>query len=75
MRNVQKALLNALLLPHNTLKNLQEESKFTDLMFMQEEMKTAPFGDIWAEFLKRENKAVNYLTEIKKYEEQVLVNR
>ena len=75
VRNVQKALLNALLLPHNTLKKLQEESKFTDLMYLQEEMKTAPFGDIWAEYLNRENRETDYLSEIKKYEEKVLVNR
>ncbi len=75
VRNVEKALLNALLLPHSTLKKLQEESKFTDLMYLQEEMKTAPFGDIWAEYLKRENRESDYLSEIKKYEEKILEKR
>ena len=31
-------------------------------------MKTAPFGDVWNEYLTRENVPTDYLTEIKKYE-------
>lgn len=75
LRNVQKALLNALLTPHDKMKALQTESKFTDLMVLQEEIKTAPFGDIWAEYLVREGIKADYLSEIKEYEEKVLVKR
>ncbi len=75
VRNVQKALLNALLLPSKELKKLQEENNFTDLMYLQEEIKTAPFGDIWAEYLVREGIEVSYLPEIKEYEQKVLVKR
>ncbi len=75
VRNVQKALLNALLLPTEELKKLQEDSKFTDLMCLQEEIKTAPFGDIWAEYLVREGVEVSYLPKIKEYEQKVLVKR
>ena len=75
VRNVQKALLNALLLPAKELKKLQEENEFTALMCLQEELKTAPFGDIWAEYLVREGIKADYLSEIKEYEEKVLVNR
>ena len=75
LRNVQKALLNALLTPHDKMKALQTDGKFTDLMVLQEEMKTAPFGDIWAEYLVREGIKADYLSEIKEYEEKVLVNR
>ncbi len=75
VRNVQKALLNALLLPAEKMKALQNSGSFTELMFVQEEMKTAPFGDIWAEFLKRENVTNNYFDIIKEYEEKVLVKR
>ena len=75
LRNVQKALLNALLTPHDKMKSLQTEGKFTDLMVLQEEIKTAPFGDIWAEYLVREGIKADYLSEIKEYEEKVLVNR
>ncbi len=75
VRNVKKVLLNALLMPHEKLKALQEISDFTSLMCLQEELKTAPFGDVWEEYLKRENVASNYLNEIKEYEEKVLVKR
>jgi L-rhamnose isomerase len=42
---------------------------------LQEELKTAPFGDVWEEYLKRENVVSNYLNGIKEYEEKVLVKR
>ena len=75
VRNVQKALLFALLQPDAELKKLQNESNFTEVMYLQEEMKTMPFGDVWDEFLKREGVPANYLTQIKDYEREVLVNR
>ena len=42
-RNFQKALLNALLTPNETLKQLQDEGRMTELMVKQEEIKTLPF--------------------------------
>ena len=71
VRNLQKALLFALLQPDEKLKELQKESNFTEIMYLQEEMKTMPFGDVWEEFLKRENVVSNYLCEIKTYEKDV----
>ncbi|MBE6747564.1 MAG: L-rhamnose isomerase, partial [Ruminococcaceae bacterium] len=75
VRSVQKALLFALLQPDEKLKQLQSESNFTEIMYLLEEMKTAPFGDIWNEYLARENVVADYLAEVKKYEEDVLVKR
>jgi len=75
MRSVQKSLLFALLQPDNVMKKMQDESNFTELMVMQEEMKTTPFGDIWEEYLKRENVPNDYIKEVKKYENEVLLNR
>ncbi len=75
MRSVQKALLNALLQPKETLVALQDECRFTELMALSEEMKTAPFGDVWAEYLRRENVQNDYIKVIKEYEEKVLVKR
>ncbi len=75
VRNVQKALLNALLLPAQQMKQLQENSDFTQLMYLQEECKTMPFGDVWAEFLLREDVDGAYYNKIKNYEEKVLVKR
>ena len=75
VRSLQKALLFALLQPNAKLKELQNESNFTEVMFIQEEMKTMPFGDVWNEFLSRENVPENYLNEIKVYEKEVLLKR
>ena len=75
VRNVQKALLFALLEPSNSLENMQNNSDFTQLMIVQEELKTAPVGDIWNEYLERENTPVEYFAEGKRYEQEVLSKR
>lgn len=75
LRSVQKSLLFALLQPNETLKKLQNEARFTELMVLQEELKTAPFGDIWEEYLKREGVQSDYITDVLKYEKEVLVKR
>ena len=75
VRNVQKALLFALLQPSEKMQALQDEANFTELMILSEEMKMLPLGDIWAEFLSRQNVENCYLSSIKEYEEKVLVNR
>ena len=75
VRNVQKALLFAMLQPDAKMKELQDASDFTSLMVLSEEAKTLPFGDIWAEYLNRQKVESDYLNIIKEYEEKVLVNR
>ena len=71
MRSIQKALLYALLEPAS-LRKLQDENRFTELMAAQEELKIMPFGDIWQEYLDRENVAADYISEVMKYEKEVL---
>ncbi len=51
-RNLQKALLEALLIPSEMLKKLQDEGRFTELMVCQEELKTMPLGEIWDEYCR-----------------------
>lgn len=75
VRNVQKSLLFALLQPDSKMKELQDKNDFTEIMYLSEEMKTMPFGDVWDEFLTRENVPKNYLSEVKKYESEVLSKR
>ncbi len=75
VRNVQKALLFALLQPSQKMKELQDNAEFTELMVLSEEMKTMPMGDVWAEFLERQGTDNCYIGSIKEYEEKVLVNR
>ena len=53
LRSWQKALLYAMLSPNAALKALQDENKLTELMMLQEEVKTLPFGDVWAESCER----------------------
>jgi L-rhamnose isomerase len=74
LRSVQKALLYALLEP-KTLKKLQDDGNFTELMVRQEELKTMPMGAVWEEYLKREGVVSDYYAVIKKYEDEVLSKR
>ncbi|MBQ6979946.1 MAG: L-rhamnose isomerase [Clostridia bacterium] len=75
-RNMQKALLFALLQPNTKLKALQESGNYTELLVLQEEAKTLPFGEVWNEYLKRQNiPADNWFDIVKEYENTVLVNR
>ena len=52
-RNLQKGLLSALLQPNTQLKQLQDGDSWTKLMVLQEELKTAPFGEVWDEYCRR----------------------
>lgn len=74
LHSVQKALLYALLEP-KSLKKLQDENNFTELMVRQEELKTMPFGAVWEEYLRRETVPQDYFAEIKRYEADVLSKR
>ena len=75
VRNVQKALLFALLQPEAELKALQNANNFTEILYLQEEMKMMPVGDVWEEFLSRSGVVANYFAEVKKYEAEVLSAR
>ena len=75
VRSLQKALLFALLQPGEYMKKLQEENNFTEIMYLSEEMKTMPFGDVWQEFLRRSKVDEDYILPIKVYENEVLKKR
>ena len=76
-RNVQKALLFAMLQPQAQLKKLQDEGDWTQLMVLQEEMKTMPFGDIWEEYCARCGKPADglWFKQVQEYEKNVLSKR
>ena len=75
VRSVKKALLAALLEPSEELKKLQDDADFTALMVRREEQKLMPFGDVWEEALRRAGTPADYLTEVRRYEKEVLVKR
>lgn len=76
-RNMQKALLYALLMPNKKLADLQESGNFTELMVMNEALKEYPFGDVWDAFCEMEEVPLkqDWLTEVKEYEKNVLSKR
>lgn len=76
-RNMQKALLYALLLPNEKLKALQDKGDFTEKLMLDEEMKTYPFGDVWEEYCKRCGVASDesWYKEVKQYENDILLKR
>ena len=77
MRNMQKALMLALLTPNGKLAKLQDEDRLTELMMWQEELKLYPFGDVWNEFCERNNVPAkeDWFQEIARYEADVLTAR
>ncbi len=74
MRNMQKALLYALLLPNKQMKEMQDQNRFTELMVLQEEIKTYPFGAVWDYFCESQGVLVReeWFKEVQKYENDVL---
>ena len=76
-RSVQKALLQALLTPNAAFKTMQDEGRFTELLVAQEESKTLPFGEIWAEYCRRAGVPEDgqWLAQVQAYERDVLSKR
>ena len=77
MRNMQKALLNALLLPNERLAQMQKERNFTEQMMLQEELKLYPLGDVWNYFCEINGVPgkEDWFEEIRNYEKEVLLKR
>ena len=76
-RSVQKAMLQALLTPNAAFKTMQDEGRFTELLVAQEESKTLPFGEIWAEYCRRAGVPEDgqWLAQVQAYERDVLSKR
>lgn len=77
MRNMQKALLCALLTPHEAMKKMQDEGDFTQLLAVTEELKFYPFADVWDEFCRRNDVPLgnDWFNEVKQYESANLAKR
>lgn len=76
-RNVQKALLAALLLPNERLKALEAQGDFTSRLALMEDAKSLPMGAVWAEWCRRCDCPGDgvWLAEVKAYEASVLSTR
>ena len=76
-RNVQKALLMALLEPSSDLRAMQDSNNWTELMVRTEESKTLPFGDVWEEYCRRCGVAADgeWFDIAKAYEKDILSER
>lgn len=53
VRNMQKALLRALLLPQDMLKTAEHQMDNTARLVLTEELKDLPFATVWSEFCAR----------------------
>ena len=76
-RNMVKALLYAMLMPNEQLKELQENGDYTKRLALLEEFKTYPFGAIWNYYCDQMDVPVKeqWLTDVMEYEEKVLTHR
>ncbi|MBQ2876727.1 MAG: L-rhamnose isomerase [Clostridia bacterium] len=77
MRNVQKALLSALLTPHALLADYQNKADFTSMFALTEELKTMPFGAVWDRYLEvcGAPLGAEWIEEMRKYEAEVQLKR
>lgn len=76
-RNTVKALLLALLEPHEKLRQAEAAGDFTMRLALLEEIKTLPSGAVWDEYCRRRNvpAGADWLDEVKSYERKVLAAR
>ncbi len=73
----QKALLTALCTPNEEFKKLQDENRLTELMMLQEDIKTYPFGAVWEEYCRQCGVISDrsWFEAVKEYEREVLLKR
>lgn len=76
-RNMEKALLKAMLTPWDMLKDAQDSYDHTRALALQEEIKTLPWSEVWNEYCKKENilDEASWYNEVMKYEAEVLKKR
>ena len=77
MRNMQKALLRALLEPTAAMKKMELDGDYTARLAYLEEMKAMPWQIVFDEFCARQNvpTGLDWLTEVRAYEKKILAER
>ncbi len=76
-RAAEKALLWALLQPHEALKEMQDRADYTQRLMLMEDTKTLPFGDVWDEYCRRAGVPLDreWYEEVMRYERKVTSKR
>lgn len=76
-RNMQKAILKALLTPWNLLKEAQDNGDHTLVLELQEEIKMLPWQEVWNEYLKKQGclDEFSWYEKVKEYENCILLKR
>lgn len=76
-RNMQKAILKALLTPWNLLKEAQDNGNHTLVLELQEEIKMLPWQEVWNEYLKKQGclDEFSWYEKVKEYENCILLKR
>jgi L-rhamnose isomerase len=76
-RNAIRALLLALLEPHDLLRQYENDGNYTARLALQEELKGAPWNAIWDYYCLQQGVPVGiaFMDEIKRYEETMLAKR
>ena len=75
VRSMHKALLSALLLPHDELRELQNKADFTKMLYLNEKFKMLPISDVWCEYLERQGLSDDWYSEIEAFERDVIQKR
>ncbi len=76
-RNMEKALLKAMLTPWEELKHAQDTMNHTKVLALQEEIKTLPWTEVWEEYCKKEGclQEKEWFEQVCLYEKEVLQRR
>lgn len=77
MRNMQKALLKAMLEPTCMIRKMESDGDFTGRLAMLEEMKSMPWQAVWDAYCEKKGVPVStaWLDEVRAYEKTVLAKR
>ncbi|MBR2929871.1 MAG: L-rhamnose isomerase [Clostridia bacterium] len=77
LRNFRKALLIAMLTPHELLAEMQDRGETTELLVTQERLKSYPWGAVWDKYCEvcSVPSEEDWLCEVMRYEREVLLKR
>lgn len=77
LRNTRKAILNALLQPVDTMKELEAKGDLSGRLAYAQEFKATPFALVWDYYCAKKDASVglDWLEEVRKYENEVLSKR